>query len=150
MRSRKLAGRLRAVRFSLTSLHWGPMWVPSLIPGSSWEKAGETILSSSSSTQKSFLWTDLHLQSPSCDANLPSKTPPRQGLSEPPPLPLCLEAAVFQHDASLRLIGTDAFASREDLKASAERRSWEHCGMGLEAAAPEGCVHTVGGDDLVC
>lgn len=93
-RSRKLAGRLRAVRFSLTWLHWGPMGVLPLTPGSSWEKAGEIILASLS-TQRGFLWTDLHPQSLSCDANLPSNNPPRQGHSEPPPLPLCLEAAVF-------------------------------------------------------
>lgn len=78
MRSRKFAGRLRAMRLSLTLLHWGV----SLIPGSSQEKAGEIILSSLSMfshilvfSYLSFLLTDLHLRSPSCDANLPLQNP---------------------------------------------------------------------------
>lgn len=150
MRSRKFAGRLRAVRFSLTLLHWSPMGVLSLTPGSSQEKAGETVLSSLS-TQKSFLLTDLHPQSPSCMLTFPSKIPPRQGYSEPPPLPLRLETAVFWQDASsLRLIGTDAVASREDPKAPAEHVHQQRGGAGSTVTwarrllPQKGCVPSVG------
>lgn len=111
MRSRKFAGRLRAeILPDLAALgpHVGALPDPWLLPGEGWRNSPIIIMYS-----KSFLLTDLHLQSPSCMLPFPSKIPPRQGYSEPPPLPLRLETAVSWQDASVRLIGTDALASRK-------------------------------------